>query len=213
MAWGWQCAKPLSNPPGVEAGIQQKNQVNPIAAECWCHGSLRHQVISSHDIDFIAKRVKNYIDGLMQERRKSIANALKLCLSCTNPSTCKLSVYYLDCNCMLSVVITLHLSASCSSAWVNPVFCQLSDGWIVSWAGVWGKGKLHSSSVGKGLTWVGHLLWWNISLSSEHTFIVALITKKPVGCRPPDSIQTKSCQYDGCRWPGAIICLMALMQF
>ena len=26
------------------------------------------------------------IDGLMQERRKSIANALELCLSCTNPS-------------------------------------------------------------------------------------------------------------------------------
>ena len=26
------------------------------------------------------------IDGLMQERRNSIANALELCLSCTNPS-------------------------------------------------------------------------------------------------------------------------------
>ena len=28
-----------------------------------------------------------YIDGLMQERRYSIANALELRLSCTNPST------------------------------------------------------------------------------------------------------------------------------
>ena len=26
------------------------------------------------------------IDGLMQEKRNSIANALELCLSCTNPS-------------------------------------------------------------------------------------------------------------------------------
>ena len=27
-----------------------------------------------------------YFDGLVQELRNSIANALKLCLSCTNPS-------------------------------------------------------------------------------------------------------------------------------
>ena len=29
-----------------------------------------------------------YIDGLVQERRNSIANALELRLSCTNPSIC-----------------------------------------------------------------------------------------------------------------------------
>ena len=29
-----------------------------------------------------------YLDGLAQERRNSIANALELCLSCTNPSIC-----------------------------------------------------------------------------------------------------------------------------
>ena len=28
----------------------------------------------------------SFIDGLMQERRNSTTNALKLCLSCTNPS-------------------------------------------------------------------------------------------------------------------------------
>ena len=27
-----------------------------------------------------------YIDGLVQEKRNSIANALEICLSCTNPS-------------------------------------------------------------------------------------------------------------------------------
>ena len=29
-----------------------------------------------------------YFDGLVQERPNSIANALELCLSCTNPSIC-----------------------------------------------------------------------------------------------------------------------------
>ena len=29
---------------------------------------------------------KHYVDGLVQERRNSIANALELGLSCTNPS-------------------------------------------------------------------------------------------------------------------------------
>ena len=37
-----------------------------------------------------------YIDGLMQERHNSIANALELCLSGTNPLTCTyLYVYHL----------------------------------------------------------------------------------------------------------------------
>ena len=42
---------------------------------CWCPGFLCVlPAINSH-----------YVDGLMQERRKSIANALEICLSCTNP--------------------------------------------------------------------------------------------------------------------------------
>ena len=39
---------------------------------------LLHQAISSHGVDDI--------DGSVQERHNSIANALELCLSCTNPS-------------------------------------------------------------------------------------------------------------------------------
>ena len=31
---------------------------------------------------------QEYTDGLVQERRNSIANALELCLSSTKPSTC-----------------------------------------------------------------------------------------------------------------------------
>ena len=34
-----------------------------------------------------------YIDGLVQERCNSIANALEFCLSCTNPSTCHLKLH------------------------------------------------------------------------------------------------------------------------
>ena len=32
------------------------------------------------------EHIRSYIDGLVQERRNSIANALELRLSCTNPS-------------------------------------------------------------------------------------------------------------------------------
>ena len=40
---------------------------------------------------FIAVAWYAYVDGLMQERRNSIANTLKLRLSCTNPSMCYMS--------------------------------------------------------------------------------------------------------------------------
>ena len=40
-----------------------------------------------------------YIDGLMQERHNSIANALELCLSCTN-----LSIYSLEYELMVNTV-------------------------------------------------------------------------------------------------------------
>ena len=35
----------------------------------------------------------NHFDGLVQERRNSIANALELRLSCTNPSICDRAFY------------------------------------------------------------------------------------------------------------------------
>ena len=38
----------------------------------------------------------HYIDGLVQERRNSIANALELCLSCTHLWTCSLTVTSAD---------------------------------------------------------------------------------------------------------------------
>ena len=51
------------------------------------------------------------IDGLVQERRNSIANALELCLSCNNPSkwflvihnktTCAILVLRIDLKCKL----------------------------------------------------------------------------------------------------------------
>ena len=36
-----------------------------------------------------------HINGLMQERHNSIANALELCLSCTNPSICQRMIWAL----------------------------------------------------------------------------------------------------------------------
>ena len=54
---------------------------------CWSIGSLWHQVINSwmyNRRDFVF--CGEYFDGLLQERRNSIANALELHLSCTDPS-------------------------------------------------------------------------------------------------------------------------------
>ena len=45
------------------------------------HGLFVSPDIVNHGIEYVG-----YIDGLMQERRNSIANALELRLSCINPS-------------------------------------------------------------------------------------------------------------------------------
>ena len=37
--------------------------------------------------DYVSHWLGTYFNGLVQERRNSIANALELLLSCTNPST------------------------------------------------------------------------------------------------------------------------------
>ena len=66
-------------------------------ARCWCHCSvygvwtlsrelLRTQWISYTLGIFIQILTGLYINGLVQERHNSIANALELRLSCTNPS-------------------------------------------------------------------------------------------------------------------------------
>ena len=37
------------------------------------------------------EELANYFDALVQERYNSIADALELCLFCTNPSICNIS--------------------------------------------------------------------------------------------------------------------------
>ena len=46
----------------------------------WLYSETQHQ-------DSPNDGPQGHIDGLMQERRNSIANAMELRLSCTNPST------------------------------------------------------------------------------------------------------------------------------
>ena len=41
-------------------------------------------------MDACKKLAAHQIDGLVQERRNSIANAMELPLSCTNPSKCNI---------------------------------------------------------------------------------------------------------------------------
>ena len=64
---------------------------------CWCQVICRHSAdykvrsVSSKvsmAINYFKKHPADNIDGLVQERRNSIANALELRLSCTDPSTC-----------------------------------------------------------------------------------------------------------------------------
>ena len=43
-------------------------------------------------INYILLKSIQYIAGMVREGRSSIANALELCLSCTKPSVCGLSV-------------------------------------------------------------------------------------------------------------------------
>ena len=47
-------------------------------------------------ISKIGYHVCIYFDGLVQERRNAIANALELRLSCTNPSICIIPIYMLS---------------------------------------------------------------------------------------------------------------------
>ena len=65
-----------------EIAISRMLAITFFRPQCLCG-----QGISSHDIDQI---FTVHIDGLVQERRNSIANALELRLSCTNPSICYL---------------------------------------------------------------------------------------------------------------------------
>ena len=60
-----------------------------IRCDVICHHVVQWYLISSCDIVasyLVSYSVKLHVDGLIQERRNSIANALELCLSCTYPS-------------------------------------------------------------------------------------------------------------------------------
>ena len=75
----------------------------------------------------------DYIDGLVQERRSSIANALELRLSCTNPSILLMNIF-LSCR---QSVFQVH-----GGGWGDP-WCQR---WPSPWRGrCWHDNDLHLS--------------------------------------------------------------------
>ena len=60
----------------------------------WLHGIKGRCIsVSSDCVLCVANCNYRYIDGFVQERRNSIANALELRLSCTNPSICIPSLF------------------------------------------------------------------------------------------------------------------------
>ena len=60
------------------------NSISDTVIEIWGLSTLAHLYITWQN--FPSRGIDGYIDGSVQERRNSIANALELRLSCTNPS-------------------------------------------------------------------------------------------------------------------------------
>ena len=59
-------------------------------------------------LDHTNEQLPSHIDGLVPERRKSIANALELRLSCTNPSACH-SLTHWGRNKMAAIYVAGHI--------------------------------------------------------------------------------------------------------
>ena len=63
------------NPTGMDPTMEQWDRIKDVM-----------RVRRKDKIIFFGISNNQQVDSLMQERRNSIANALELCLSCTNPS-------------------------------------------------------------------------------------------------------------------------------
>ena len=93
MAWRLSGDKPLSEPMMVSLlGLNELNN--------------SHGVFGSQDI-ITTKQNKRcgYFDGLVQERRNSIADALELRLSCINSSIYKICCWQVEQNCVLFMTL------------------------------------------------------------------------------------------------------------
>ena len=76
---------------------------------------------------WIVLNISVYIDGLVQERRNPIANALELRLSCTNPSIWEMS-RPLPVRSTVSLCVPLRLSVTlCDKQYVEPVSTSPTD--------------------------------------------------------------------------------------
>ena len=78
--------------------------------------------------------LKSYIDGLVQERRNSIANALELRLYCTNPSIYVLALLLahcvLHCNELYHIImrigrVNVHAKKIALIRWHLTIFCSV----------------------------------------------------------------------------------------
>ena len=75
---------------------------------------------------FIPEIYFSYFIGLVQERRNSIAKALELCLSCTNPSICTLQLLVLSVHPSLCVYQISDASSLASMVLLQRNFCFLT---------------------------------------------------------------------------------------
>ena len=83
-------------------------------AMCTLAESWWHHMCLYHWIPVRCKMpIYTYIDGLVQERRNSIANALELCLSRTNPSLSLFIYIMILCNKSFEYIWFISLEPSC----------------------------------------------------------------------------------------------------
>ena len=95
-------------------------------------------------------KMMGYIDGLVQERRNSIANALELHLSCTNPSICSWSVMHDD------VIKWKHFlrywpfvrGEFTGHRWIPPTKGSDAELWCFLWSAPWINGWVNNREAG-----------------------------------------------------------------
>ena len=135
------------------------------------------------------KRI-HHINGLVQKRRNSIANALELCLSCTNPSIFELHLlqvfYWYDheyktgVSCALARLHTKHSTASTLRFYGNTVGCwyNMVQYNIILHIALWDPSRIYISRVSCQKGPICHALAWLVGPFWQDTLDIRVWSHK-----------------------------------
>ena len=142
----------------------------------WTSSVVRHGLI------FTSNRKIQVIDGLMQERCNSIANALELCLSCTNPT--------------IWLLTPLTLIIICDLVWVSDDIQPNNKIWFLalSW---WSSSVMWYYSMSSWGLWFTHAVI-NMGMrcgggGAPHVLLVYIIHQL---CHNPVALVVSSLPFD-----------------